>query len=67
MEAVVLSSLATAKARLQEQLAELEKRQDHIARDLAEPLDRDTSEQAVEMEDDVSLQGQAASRVRSPQ
>ena len=49
-----------AKARLEAQLAELEGRQDRIARDLAEPLNPDFSEQAVEMEDDVSLEGQAA-------
>ena len=51
---------AAAKARLEAQLAELEGRQDRIARDLAEPLNPDSSEQAVEMEDDVSLEGQAA-------
>ena len=48
------------KARLEAQLAELEGRQDRIAQDLAEPLNPDSSEQAVEMEDDVSLEGQAA-------
>ena len=49
-----------AKARLEEQLAELEGRQDRISHDLAEPLNPDSSEQAVEMEDDVSLERQAA-------
>lgn len=49
-----------AKARLEAQLAELKERQDRIAKDLAEPLNADTSEQAVEMEDDASLEGQAA-------
>jgi DnaK suppressor protein len=49
-----------AKARLEQQLAELKERQKRIAQDLAEPLNRDLSEQAVEMEDDESLQGQAA-------
>lgn len=50
----------TAKARLEAQLAELEARQARIAEDLAEPLNPDSSEQAVEMEDDASLEGQGA-------
>ena len=48
------------KARLEAQLAELEQREVRIAEDLAEPLNADSSEQAVEMHDDVSLEGQAA-------
>lgn len=48
------------KARLEAQLAELKQRQERIAQDLAEPLNADSSEQAVELEDDVSLEGQAA-------
>ena len=55
-----MPNMVAAKARLEAQLAELEGRQDRIARDLAEPLNPDSSEQAVEMEDDVSLEGQAA-------
>ena len=55
-----MSNTADAKARLETQLAELEGRQDRIARDLTEPLNPDSSEQAIEMEDDVSLEGQAA-------
>lgn len=51
---------AAAKSRLEAQLAELEKRRDRIAEDLAEPLNADSSEQAVEMEDDASLEGQGA-------
>jgi RNA polymerase-binding transcription factor DksA len=51
--------LAAAKVRLEAQLAELVGRRDRIAEDLAEPLDPDSSEQAIEMEDDLSLQGQA--------
>jgi len=51
---------AAAKARLEAQLAELEARQARIAEDLAEPLNPDSSEQAVEMEDDASLEGQGA-------
>ena len=55
-----MRNTAAAKARLEAQLAELEGRRDRIARDLAEPLNSDSSEQAVEMEDHDSLEGQAA-------
>jgi DnaK suppressor protein len=55
-----MPNTVATKARLEAQLAELEGRQDRIAQDLAEPLNPDSSEQAVEMEDDVSLEGQAA-------
>ena len=51
---------AAAKVRLEEQLEELEARQSRIAEDLAEPLNADSGEQAVEMEDDASLEGQGA-------
>ena len=40
-------------------IAELEGRRDRIAEDLDEPLSRDSSERAIEMEDDQSLAGQA--------
>lgn len=49
---------AAARTRLEAQLAELEARQARIAEDLAEPLNPDSGEQAVEMEDDASLEGQ---------
>jgi DnaK suppressor protein len=55
-----MTDTAAAKAHLEAQLLELKGRQDRIARDLAEPLNPDSSEQAVEMEDDISLEGQAA-------
>jgi RNA polymerase-binding transcription factor DksA len=55
-----MPDVAAAKARLEAQLAELEARQARIAEDLAEPLNPDSSEQAVEMEDDASLEGQGA-------
>jgi RNA polymerase-binding transcription factor DksA len=58
--APAIPNTADAKARLKVQLAELEERQDRIGRNLAEPLNPDSSERAVEMEDDVSLQAQAA-------
>lgn len=51
---------AEAKARLEAQLAELEDRLERIELDLAEPPDPDSSERAVQMEDDASLEGQAA-------
>ena len=49
-----------ARARLEAQLAELEGRLARIAADLAEPLAADSSEQAVETEDDAALEAQAA-------
>lgn len=55
-----MPNAAAAKASLEAQLAELEGRLGRVAQDLAEPLNPDSSEQAVEMEDDVSLEGQAA-------
>lgn len=51
---------AALRERLEAQLEELESRQARIAEDLAEPLNPDSSEQAVEMEDDASLEGQGA-------
>ena len=49
-----------ARERLQAQLAELEDRLSRIERDLSEPPDADSSERAVQMEDDEALEGQAA-------
>lgn len=54
-----MPDFTAAKARLQAQLEELEGRQERIAADLAEPPDRDWDEQAIEREDDESLEGQA--------
>lgn len=48
----------TARNTLEAQLAELEGRLGRIERDLAEPPDPDSSERAVQMEDDESLEGQ---------
>ncbi len=48
-----------AKARLEAQLQEYEERLKRIERDLDEPHDPDSSERAVQMEDDDSLEGQA--------
>ena len=55
-----MSSTETARTRLAEQLVELEGRQKRIDQDLTEPLNPDSSEQAVEMEDDDSLEAQSA-------
>ena len=49
-----------ARERLQAQLVELEDRLSRIERDLAEPPEADSSERAVQMEDDDALEGQAA-------
>ena len=51
---------AASKTRLEVQLMELKQRQDRIAQDLAEPINPDFSEQAVQMENDIPLEGQAA-------
>jgi DnaK suppressor protein len=51
---------AAAKATLEAQLAELEDRLSRIEQDLAEPADPDSSERAVQMEDDQALEAQAA-------
>ena len=49
-----------AKARLEAEIAELEDRLSRLDRDLSEPPDPDSSERAVQMEDDDALEGQAA-------
>lgn len=55
-----MSDFESAKTRLKAQLGELNERLSHLEQDLAQPLDPDSSERAVEMEDDTSLEGQAA-------
>lgn len=55
-----MPEIPTASARLQATLAELEGRLANIAHDLDEPLSADLPEQASEMQDDASLEGQAA-------
>ena len=50
------ASSAAFQGRLETQLAELEARFSHLERDLDEPLNADSSEQAVELEDDQSLE-----------
>lgn len=55
-----MTDLTKAQATLATQLSELKARLATIERDLAEPMDADSSERAVQMEDDESLEGQAA-------
>lgn len=55
-----MTDTVSIRTRLEAQLAELYGRQGRIATDLAEPLNADSSEQAVEKEDDAALEGQAA-------
>ncbi len=54
-----MDNTAPYKATLEASLAELQDRLKHIERDLDEPHDPDSSERAVQMEDDESLEGQA--------
>ena len=49
-----------ARRRLEDRLAEMEDRLSRIERDLAEPPEADSSERAVQMEDDDALEAQAA-------
>lgn len=49
-----------AKTHLTAQLAEMTGRLANLERDLAEPADPDWEEHAVQLEDDDSLEGQAA-------
>ena len=55
-----MPDIAAAKAALEAQLAELEDRLSRIESDLGETPDADSSERAVQMEDDEALEGQAA-------
>lgn len=55
-----MTDVQAARRQLEAQLAELEDRLQRIEQDLAEPADPDSSERAVQMEDDQSLEGQAA-------
>lgn len=54
-----MDKTAPYKATLEANLAELQSRLKRIERDLDEPHDPDSSERAVQMEDDDSLEGQA--------
>ncbi|HEX4800228.1 MAG TPA: TraR/DksA family transcriptional regulator [Sphingomicrobium sp.] len=53
-----MPDFAAARVRLEAALAELEARLSNIAEDLDQPADRDWDEQAIEVEDDESLERQ---------
>ena len=55
-----MADTAAAKARLEAQLEELQARLQRIAEDLSEPLNADSEEQASEMQDDATLEGEGA-------
>lgn len=55
-----MPDLEAAKTRLEAELAELQDRLTRLDRDLSEPPDADSSERAVQMEDDEALEAQAA-------
>ncbi len=55
-----MTERADARKRLEAKLAELESRQELIERDLSETPDADSSERAVQMEDDEALEAQGA-------
>ncbi len=52
--------VATVRSRLRRSLTELEERLTHVVRDLDQPADPDSAEQAIELEDDEALEQQAA-------
>lgn len=54
-----MPDIAAARSQLEARLAELKGRGTRVVEDLAEPLHPNSSEQAIEMEDDASLEGQA--------
>lgn len=55
-----MSRIDAASAQLQSRLDELKHRLEQLKVDLAEPLSPDFTEMAVEVEDDTSIEGQAA-------
>ena len=55
-----MADAESARKTLEAQLSELESRLGRIERDLAEPPEADSSERAVQMEDDDALEAQAA-------
>ena len=59
-EGPMAENFGAAQATLEATLAELKERLEHLERDLAEPPSPDSSERAVEREDDSSLEAQAA-------
>ena len=55
-----MPDLDHARSRLESQLAELQGRLSRLEEDLSETPDADSSERAVQMEDDEALEAQAA-------
>ena len=59
-----MTDTAAIEERLTERLSELRARLTRVNADLAEPLNADSSEQAVEVEDDAGLEAEANLIVR---
>lgn len=59
-----MTDTAAIEERLTERLSELRARLTRVNADLAEPLNADLSEQAVEVEDDAGLEAEASLIVR---
>lgn len=59
-----MTDTAAIEERLTERLSELRARLTRVNADLAEPLNADSSEQAVEVEDDAGLEAEASLIVR---
>jgi DnaK suppressor protein len=59
-----VTDTAAIEERLTERLSELRARLTRVNADLAEPLNADSSEQAVEVEDDAGLEAEASLIVR---
>jgi RNA polymerase-binding transcription factor DksA len=59
-----VNDTAAIEERLTERLSELRARLTRVNADLAEPLNADSSEQAVEVEDDAGLEAEASLIVR---
>lgn len=60
----MMTDTAKAKATLEASLEEMKGRLERIERDLDEPHDPDSSERAVQMEDDDALEGKGRLLVR---
>ena len=59
-----MTDTAAIEERLTERLSQLRARLTRVNADLAEPLNADSSEQAVEVEDDAGLEAEASLIVR---
>lgn len=54
-----MADTISARALLESQLAELQRRQDHVAADLSVPLSANSSERVTELEDDAAIAAEA--------